>query len=136
MCLTHEHGYQIFLVFAPMISLLTLDNNKNISSWISTAISPEKVKLFDTNLELTMSNLANSRVILKFNNSVWVEKSYYSLYSSFILILCIVYELNNWPQASINNFPREFFLFGRVKLVRKAIKNKFMYHGSGIAFDG
>ena len=70
MCFTHEHGYQIFLVFAPMISLLTLDNNKNVSSWIFTAISPEKVKLFDTNLELIMSNLANSRVILKFNDSV------------------------------------------------------------------
>ena len=65
-----------------------------------------------------------------------MEKSYSLLYSSFILDLCIVYELNNGPHASTNNFPGEFFISGRVKLVRKAIKSKFMYHGSGIAFDG
>ena len=31
-------------------------------------LSSKKLKSFDTNLEATMSNLANSRVILKFKN--------------------------------------------------------------------
>ena len=47
------------LVFAPMLSSLTLDNNKKVSNWISTRISLEKIKTSDTNLEPTMSNLPN-----------------------------------------------------------------------------
>ena len=58
-----------------MLTSLTLDSNKNITNWVSTRISFEKIKLFDTSLELTKSNLANGRVTLKFNNSVLVEKS-------------------------------------------------------------
>ena len=52
-----------------------------------------------------MSSLANGRVILKFNNSVLVQKRSFSLYSSFILNLYIVYELNNTPRNPTNNFP-------------------------------
>ena len=57
-------------------------------------MSPEKNKPFDTNLEPTMSNVANGRVILKFNNSILVQKSSSSLYSNFILNLQITYELS------------------------------------------
>ena len=51
-----------FSVFAPMLSSLILDSNRKVSSWISTGISSEKNKPWDTDLELTMSNLANGRV--------------------------------------------------------------------------
>ena len=51
-----------------------------------------------------MSNLANSRVNLKFNNSVLVQKSFFSLYSNFILNLYIVYELNTWSRNPTNKF--------------------------------
>ena len=61
---TGDDGYQNFLVFAPLLSSLILDSNKNVTNWISTGISYEKVKLFDTDLEPTMSNLANGRVNL------------------------------------------------------------------------
>ena len=87
-----------------MLSSLILDSNKKVIDWISTAISSEKRKPFDTNLEPTKSNLANDIVILKFNNSVLVQKSYSSLYSNFILNLYIVYKLNNWPHNLTNNF--------------------------------
>ena len=53
------------------------------------------IKPFDTNLEQNMPNLANGRIILKFNNSVLVQKNSSSLYSNFILNLYIVYKLNN-----------------------------------------
>ena len=97
MYFTGDNGYQNFLVFAPILSSLTLDNNKKVTNWISTKISSEKIKPFNTNLDTTMSNLAYGRVILTFNNSVLVEKNSSSLYSNFILNLYIVYELNNWP---------------------------------------
>ena len=54
----------------------------------------KKIKPFDTGLKTTMSNLANGRVDLKFNNSVLVQKRFSSLYSNFILNLYIAYELN------------------------------------------
>ena len=61
-------------------------------------MSSEKIKLFDTILEPTMSNLANGRVKLKLSNSVLVQKSSSSLYSNFILNLYIIFELSNWPR--------------------------------------
>ena len=56
-----------------MLSLQTLANEK-FTNWISTEISPKKIKPFFNNLELAMSNLANGRVILKFDNYVLVLK--------------------------------------------------------------
>ena len=59
MYFTGDDGYQKFLVFTPVIS---------------TGILLKETKPFDTNLKPTMSNLANPRIILKFNNSVLVKK--------------------------------------------------------------
>ena len=38
MYFTGDDGYQNFLVFAPMLSLLILDSNKKVTNWISTGI--------------------------------------------------------------------------------------------------
>ena len=72
-----------------------------------------------------MSSLANGRINLKFNNSVLVQTIFSKLYSSFILNLYIVYELNTWPRNPANNFTLKNYLLGTVKLVRNAIKSKF-----------
>ena len=56
---TGNHDYKRFLVFAPMLSSLILDSNKKVTKCILTGISSEKIKPFDTNLEQTMSKLAN-----------------------------------------------------------------------------
>ena len=69
-----NQSYQSFLVFPPMLNLLIFDSNKKGNNWVSTRISSENIKPFDTNFEPTMSNLVNGRVILKFNNSVLVRK--------------------------------------------------------------
>ena len=50
-----------------------------------------------------MSNLANEKVILKFDKSVLVQKNFFSIYSNFISNLYIAYELNNWPHNPTNN---------------------------------
>ena len=62
MYFTGNDDYQNFLVFAPTLSSLVLNSNKKVTNWISTGISfkkKKKIKPFDTNLEPTMSNLAN-----------------------------------------------------------------------------
>ena len=130
MYFTGDDDYQNFLVFGSMLSSLTLDNNEKVANWISTRILPKKIKPLDTNLELTMSNLANGRVILKFNNFVLVQKNSSSLlYSNFILNLNIIYELHNWPLNTTNNFPLKTCLLVTVKLVRNTVKSKFIYNG-------
>ena len=40
-----------------MLSFLILDSNTKVTGWISTRISSEKIKPFDTGLEPTISNL-------------------------------------------------------------------------------
>ena len=119
-----DNGYQNFLVFAPMLNLLILDGNKKVTNWMLTGKSSQIIKPFGTNFEPTMSNLANGKVILKCNNPVLVQKRFSSLYSNFILSLYIFYELNNWLRNPTNNFPLINCLFGTVKLIRNAIKNK------------
>ena len=104
MYFTGNGGYQSFLVFAPPLSSLILDNNKKVTNRILTRISSEKNKPLDTNLEPTMSNLANDKVILKFSNSILVQEFFSSLYSNFILNLGLVYELYSWPHQPTNNF--------------------------------
>ena len=64
---TGDNGYQNFLVFAPMLSSLILNNDRKVTDWISTKISSEKFKLFNAGL---------SRVNLKFSNSVLVQKGF------------------------------------------------------------
>ena len=83
-----------------------------------------------------MFNLPNGKVILKFNNSVLVQKMFSSLYINFILNLYIVYKLNTWPRNTTNNLTLNIFLFDTAKLTRNADKNKFTCNGQGIAFDG
>ena len=73
-----------------------------------------------------MPNLVNARVILKFNNSFLLQKSFSSLCSIFILNLFTVYELNNWPLNPTKNFPLKNCLFRIVKLER----TKFDQEGS------
>ena len=80
-----------------MFSSLILDSNIKVTNWISTGILSQNYKPFNTGLEPTMSNLANARVNLKFDNFGLVQKIFSSLYRNFILNLYIVYELNTWP---------------------------------------
>ena len=56
-----------------MFSSLILDTDKNVTNWMLTGISTDKIKPFDTNLELIMPNLANGRVILEFIKTVLVQ---------------------------------------------------------------
>ena len=98
-----------------------------MTDWTLTVIWSETIKPFDTNLELTMPNLANGRVNLIFNRSVLVQKSSSSFYSNFTLNLYIVYKLNNFPVNNNNNFSL-INLFGTVRLVRNVIKCKFSYN--------
>ena len=108
MYFTGKDCHQNFLVFTQIFRSLILDSNRKVTNWISTRISSENIKPFDTGLKPTMSNLANGRVNLKLNNSLLIQKSFSALYSNFILNLYIVYELNTWPRNPTNNFTLKY----------------------------
>ena len=129
MYFTGSDGYQIFLAFLPMFSSIILDRNKKVTNWTSTGISPEKIKPFDTNLEMIMPDLDNGRVTLKFSNSVLVQKNVSALHSNFILNLYIVCEVSTWPRCPTNNVRLTNCLFG-------TDKSKFPDNGRGMPFDG
>ena len=114
MYLTGDDVYQKIVVFSPVFNLQTLDSNKEATNWISTGISLGKIRPFDLTLAPTMPNVANGRVSLKFNNSVLVQQSSFSLCSNFILNLSIVYELINWSHNQNNDFAIKDCLFGTV----------------------
>ena len=82
-----------------------------------------------------MYHLTIGRVISKFNRSVLVQRSFSSLYSNHILVIYIVYELNNWLCNPADNFPLKRCLLVTVKVARNAVKIKFNYNGPGMAFD-
>ena len=118
-----------------MLNSLTLDSNKNVTNWILTGISPEKIKHLDPVLAPIMSILANGRVSIKFTDSVLMQKNSSSLYTNFVVNLYMVHELNNWPNNPSNNFTLKKKLFNTVKLTRNAIKSKFIYSAQGMAFE-
>ena len=95
MCFTGDDVYHNFSIFAPMLSSLILDSNTKLLTGYRVEYHLKKNKSFDTNLEPTICNLANSSVILKVNNkSVLVQKSLHcnsSLYRNFILNFYIIY---------------------------------------------
>ena len=62
MYFTGGNSYQKFLVFVSRLNLLIVNSNKKVTNWILTGILLEKIKPFDTNLELIMSNLVNSNL--------------------------------------------------------------------------
>ena len=61
--------YQEFPVYAPILSSLILDSLKKFTNFLW------KIKPFDTNSESIMSNLANDRVTLEFNNSILAQNT-------------------------------------------------------------
>ena len=61
-------GYQILLVFSPILKSLKLDNgDKKVTSWTSAGLSPVRRQLFDFIFSPVLSNLSNGRVAEKVN---------------------------------------------------------------------
>lgn len=53
-----------------------------------------------------------------------------------MLNVCIAYELYNCSSNHRYSFTLKICTFGTVKLIKNAIKSKFIYNDRGIAFNG
>ena len=57
-------------------------------------------------------------------------------YSIKIINVYIFYDLDNWPKNSLGSFTLKNCLFGSTNIVKNNDKEKNVYSGYGIAFDG
>ena len=71
------------MIFVSGPCFIISDSNNRFSNWIPTRLLSEKVELFDTNLRPNMSNLSNGKLILKFNNSVLLQKYFLPVIVTF-----------------------------------------------------
>ena len=53
-----------------------------------------------------------------------------------IIKIYIAYELHDWAEIPLKNFTLENCLFGATNITKNSDKDKWVYSGYGIAFDG
>ena len=71
---------------------------------------------------------------IQFNNTpLVVEQKNYTIK---ILNVYIVYDRDNWPKIPLRNFTIKNCLFGANNIVKNSDKEKYVYRGYGITFDG
>ena len=70
-------------------------------------------------------NLNKSPLVVEQNNC-----------STKIINTYIVYDLNDWLNVLLRNFTLKICLFGTTTIVKNRDKEKYVYSGYGIAFDG
>ena len=57
-------------------------------------------------------------------------------YATKIVNAYIAHDLDAWPEISLNNFKLKSCLFGATNVVKNIDKEKWVYSGYEIAFDG
>ena len=57
-------------------------------------------------------------------------------YATNIVNAYIVYDLDAWPRNPTNNFKCKNYVFGATNIVKTSDKEKWVYSGYGIVFDG
>ena len=73
------------------------------------------------------------KIGIQFNNTALVIEQNYA---SRIVNFYILYDLNNLPKNPLRNFTLQNYLFGGTNIVKINDKEKYVYSGYGIAFDG
>ena len=78
--------------------------------------------------------LSKYRIGIKFDkDSLTVEQNNYL---TKIVNVYIGYDLEAWPKISLRNFTLKNYLFRATNIVKNSDKEKHVYSGYGIAFDG
>ena len=104
-----------------------------VLSWKSKGVYTSKLK----SLYIAFSHsikLSGYRMGIKFDKYLSaVEQNNYLTKTVNVCIICYV---NAWPKHPINNFNFKNCLFGETSVVKNSDKEKGMYRGHGITFDG
>ena len=71
---------------------------------------------------------------MQFNsNLLFIEQNNYT---TKIVNVYIIYDVDKWPKTSLRNFTLENCLFGSTNILKDNDKEKYVYSRYGIVFDG
>ena len=131
---TSNDGSQNTFVYQPTLDTLELKKDKGtdyVLSWKSNGVYNSKLKPLYTAF-LHSIKLSGYNLGIKFNNNpLAVEQNGYL---TKIVNIYIFYDLDAWP--NLRNFTLTNCLFGATNIVKNGDKEKYVYNGYRIAFDG
>ena len=104
-----------------------------VLSWKSKGVYNSKFKPLCTAF-LHSIRLCEYRMGIKFDKDLLAVEP--NNYASKIVNGYIVYDLDAWPKVQLRNFTIKNCLFGATSIVKNSDKEKYVYIGYGIAFDG
>ena len=136
MYFTSIDGSQNTFVYQPKLDTLELKKDKGtyyVLSWKSKGVYTSKLKpLYSAFLHSI--KLSGYKMGIKFDKDPSAVEQ--NNYLTKIANVYIVYYLDAWPKNHINNFSFKNCLFGETSAVKNSDKEKGVYRGHGITFDG
>ena len=133
---TSNDGYQNMFACQPTFNVLELKNDKPteyIISWKSKRLYKSKLIALHGAFLPNIKYFKN-KIGIQFNSTPLVIER--NNYVTKIVNVYIVYDLDNWPKNPLINFTLKDCLFGSTNIVKDNDKEKYVYSGYGIAFDG
>ena len=123
-------------VYQPILDTLELTKDKDtdyVLSW--------KWKgTYNSKLEPLYTAFLHSGQFFGYNMGIKFDKDPLSVeqknYLTKIVNVCIVYDLGAWPKIPLRNFTLKNCLFGATDIVKNTDKEKYVYSGYEIVFDG
>ena len=136
MYFTSTDGSENTFVYQPTVDTLELKKDKGtdyVLSWKSNGVYNSKLKPLYTTF-LHSIKLSGCNMEIKFEkHPLAVEQNNYL---TKIANVYTVYDLATWPKISLQNFTLKNYLFGATNIVKHSDKDKWVYSGYGMAFDG
>ena len=134
--ITSNHGSRNMFVYEPTFKVLELKSDKcteYIINWKSKGACKSKLKALNDAFWHNVKNFGNQRWIQFNNTSLVIEQN---KYTSRIVNVYIVYDLNNQPKILLKTFTLKNCLCEATNIVKNNNKEKYFYSGYGIPFDG
>ena len=123
------------LVYQPTLTVLELQKDKGtkyITGWKSKGVyNPKLIALHGAFLYNV--NYFGNTIGIQNSTPLVIEQNNYA---TKIVNVYIVYDLDNWPKNPLRNFTLKNCLFGATNEVKNNNKEKYVFSGYGIAFDG
>ena len=126
-------GSQNVFVYQPTFDVLELKTEKGteyIIGWKAKGLYSSKL------IALLVAFLSNVKyfgikIEIQFNTPLVAEQKNYSSENVYT-----VYDLDNWPNNPLRNFTLKNCLFGAFNIGKNNDKEKYVYSGHGISFNG
>ena len=135
-CFTSNDGSQVTFVYQATLYTIELKKDKDIDyvfSWKSKGVYNSKLKPLYTAF-LHSIKLSEYKMGIEFDKDHLAAGQ--NNYLTKIVNVYIVYDLDAWPKIPLRNAALKNCLFGATNIVKNSDKEKYVYSGYGIAFDG